>query len=147
MVDVLTQIEIARPIAIVSAYASDPDHTPDWYVNIQQIEWKTPKPLALGTQLGFEAHFLGRRLVYVYEVVELQPGKRLVMRTSDGPFPMETTYEWTRINGKLTKMTLRNRGNPTGFSKLFSPFMQMAMRKANHNDLKLLKSILEEKPA
>ncbi len=33
----------------------------------------------------------------------------------------------------------------TGFSKLLAPFMEMAMRRANNKDLKLLKSILENR--
>ena len=44
--------------------------------------------------MDFVARFLGRRLAYTYEVVDLVPGERLVMRTADGPFPMETTYTW-----------------------------------------------------
>ena len=36
----------------------------------------------------------GRTLAYTYEVCELDPGRRLVMSTAEGPFPMETTYTW-----------------------------------------------------
>ena len=65
------------------------------------------------------------------------------MCTSDGPFPMETTYTWEALNDHTTRMTLRNRGNPKGFSKLLMPFMKTAMRKANNKDLKNIKQILE----
>ena len=40
-------------------------------------------------------------------------------------------------------MTLRNRGAPTGFSKLSAPFMAMAMRRANAKDLREIKRLLE----
>jgi uncharacterized protein YndB with AHSA1/START domain len=93
-VDVQCETDISRPRADVAAYACDPDQTTAWYANIKAVEWETPRPLAVGSRLAFVATFLGRRLAYTYEVRELVPGKRLVMSTEQGPFPMETTYAW-----------------------------------------------------
>jgi hypothetical protein len=67
------------------------------------------------------------------------------MRTAQGPFPMETTYTWSVVNMEQTRMTLRNAGQPSGFSRLFAPFMATMMRRANNKDLKKLKEILEGK--
>jgi uncharacterized membrane protein len=143
MVDVFTEISIRCPLKKVSEYAANPDNAPEWYVNIDSAEWQTQKPLALGSRIAFKAQFLGRQLAYVYEIAEFTPGQKLVMRTADGPFPMETTYTWEAIDDNLTKMTLRNKGNPTGFSKLFTPFMASMMKKANIKDLKKIKNLLE----
>jgi uncharacterized membrane protein len=143
MIDVLTEISIKAPVAKVFEYASNPDNAPSWYVNIKSVEWKTPKPARVGTRVAFVAHFLGRRLSYTYEFIELIPGNKLVMRTSGGPFPMETTYTWRPVDDNITEMTLRNSGVPTGFSKLLAPFMKMMMKKANQKDLRKLKTILE----
>mgnify|MGYP001587137120 CR=1 FL=1 len=142
-VDVLTEIFIDRPIAEVAALAADPSHALDWYVNIQTVEWITPPPLAVGSQVAFVAHFLGRRLAYTYEIRVFEPCVRLVMSTADGPFPMETTYTWA-AEGTGTRMTLRNRGEPAGFSVLLAPFMARMMRRANAADLVSLKWALEE---
>ncbi|MGM0835270.1 MAG: SRPBCC family protein [Bacillota bacterium] len=143
MVDVITEIDIHAPVNKVADYASNPDNAPKWYDNIETVEWRSPKPLALGTLVAFKAKFLGRELAYIYEIVEYTNGAKLVMRTSEGPFPMETTYTWETKGADLTTMTLRNRGVPSGFSKLLAPFMASMMRKANNKDLKKIKALLE----
>jgi uncharacterized membrane protein len=143
MVNVTTDIIINRPLQQVAAFVADPGNAPQWYVNIKSVEWKTPKPLQTGTQIVFTAQFLGRNLEYTYEVAEYNPRQKLVMRTAQGPFPMETTYTWQAIDANNTRMTLTNRGMPAGFSKLFTPFMSMAIRRANRKDLKRLKELLE----
>jgi uncharacterized membrane protein len=142
-VDVSSDVVINRPPSQVSAYAADPDNVPAWYANIKSVEWKTPRPLRVGSQIAFVAQFLGRRLAYTYEIVELSPGRRLVMRTAEGPFPMETTYTWEPTASGATRMTLRNRGTPAGFSKVVAPLMALAVRRANQKDLALLKAQLE----
>jgi uncharacterized protein YndB with AHSA1/START domain len=143
-VDVLTETVIDRPCPEVAAYAADPSHAPQWYVNIESVVWQTPAPVAVGSRMDFVARFLGRRLAYTYEVVELVPGERLVMRTAQGPFPMETTYTWQPTGAGRTRMTLRNRGEPAGFAKVTAPVMAAAMRRANQKDLANLKRLLEQ---
>jgi ligand-binding SRPBCC domain-containing protein len=146
-VDVRTEIEITRPRAEVAAYASNPDNAINWYANIKSVVWQSPRPLAVGTRLEFVAQFLGRRLAYTYEVAELAPGERFVMRTTQGPFPMETTYAWEDAAEQATRMFLRNRGEPAGFAKLTAPMVAAAMRRANRKDLERLKGILERPAA
>ena len=142
-VDVLTEITIARPANAVAAYAADPANAPAWYENIASVRWETEPPLRTGSRVAFTARFLGRPLAYTYEITEFVPAERLVMRTAQGPFPMETTYTWQALDDRSTRMTLRNRGEPTGFSKLAGPVMTAAMRRANRKDLAKLRQILE----
>ena len=143
-VDVLTETVIRRPLGQVADYAANPDNAPKWYVNIKAVEWKTAPPVSVSSRIAFAAQFLGRRLAYTYEVVEFHPGERLVMGTTEGPFPMQTSYTWEATPEGFTRMTLRNRGTPAGFSRWVAPFMALLMRRANRKDLACLKALLED---
>lgn len=141
-VDVTVQTLIRRPVGEVAAFAGDPGNAPDWYVNIRSVHWRVPPPVQVGSRIDFVATFLGRRIEYTYEVVDLVPGERLVMRTAQGPFPMQTTYTWEPAEGG-TRMTLRNNGSPNGFARIAAPAMELAMRRAMTKDLAALKRTLE----
>lgn len=141
-VDVLTEIVIGRAAAVVAAYAADPANAPDWYQNITSVTWDTSPPLQTGSRMTFTARFLGRHLAYTYEIAEFAPGERLVMRTAQGPFPMETTYTWQPAGDGSTRMTLRNRGEPAGFPRLVAPLMATVIRHANRKDLRKLRATL-----
>lgn len=142
-VDVGTKIEISRPRHEVAAFATNPDNATAWYKNIKAVAWETDPPVQVGSRFRFRAEFLGRTLEYTYEVRELLPGERFVMATAQGPFPMETTYSWEDTAGERTRMTLRNRGEPSGFAAVTASVMTLAMRRANQADLRRLKSLLE----
>jgi len=144
-VDVLVETTIARPLAAVAAYAGDPSNAPEWYANITSVEWRTEPPITIGSEMDFVARFLGRTLSYTYRVTELVPGERLTMETAQGPFPMRTTYTWEAAGdeSRMTRMTLRNTGSPSGFSRVAAPVMEAAMRRATTKDLARLKAILE----
>jgi Polyketide cyclase / dehydrase and lipid transport len=141
-VDVVTEIDIDRGRDEVSAFAADPDNATAWYKNIEALEWETAPPVAVGSRIRFRARFLGRALEYTYEVREFVPGERFVMATAQAPFPMETTYTWQDAPGGSTRMTLRNRGEPSGFAAVIAPVMARAMRRANEADLRRLKALL-----
>lgn len=144
-VDVESTIEIDRPRDEVAAYAADPDNATAWYKNIRSVEWETEPPVAVGSRLAFVASFLGRRLAYTYRVEVFEPGERFVMRNAQGPFPMETTYRWEDTATGGTRMRLRNRGEPSGFSKVAAPLMAKEIRRANQRDLERLKAVMEDR--
>lgn len=147
MLDVVTETVIHCPRAAVAEYAGDPGNAPEWYANIDSVEWMTPPPMKVGSRLAFRARFLWKDLNYTYEVTAFEPNTRLVMSTAQGPFPMETTYEWEELSANSTRMRLRNRGAPSGFSRIFAPFMATAVRSANQKDLAALKAIVEKRCA
>ena len=142
-IDVLTEIEIERPRAEVAAFACDPDRAQEWYRNIKSVEWETAPPVRVGSRIRFGAVFLGHRMEYTYEVLELVEARRFVMATTEGQFPMETTYEWEDAGTGRTRMTLRNRGKPRGLAGVIAGLQSRAVRRANEADLRRLKELLE----
>ena len=142
-VDVQTEVVIDRPRDVVAAFAADPARATRWYRNIRSAAWVTPPPASVGSRIAFVARFLGRTISYVYEVREDVAGERFVMSMAEGPLRMETTYVWSDAPGGGTRMTLRNRGEPSGFAAIAAPLLARAMRRANEGDLSRLKSLLE----
>ena len=141
-VDVVVSEVIRRPLEMVADYASDPSNAPQWYAKIIEVAWKTAPPLEVGSEVAFVARFLGRELRYTYAIAE-HTRDSLVMRTAEGPFPMETSYHFEALPDGDTRMTLRNRGNPAGFSRFVAPVMRIMMRRAVRKDLAALKQLLE----
>jgi uncharacterized protein YndB with AHSA1/START domain len=142
-VDVTSEVLIERPPGVVFAYVCDPANATAWHANVASAEWRTDPRVHVGSQVAFVADFLGRRLEYVYELVEVEPGEKLVMRSVEGPFPLETVYTFEETREGHTRMTLRNHGEPSGVSKLMTPMIATALRSANEKDLGRLKAILE----
>jgi uncharacterized membrane protein len=142
-VDVTTTIVIERPIAEVADYAGDPSNAPEWYRRIETAEWQTEPPIKLGSQITFHARFMGKNLMYTYQVTEYTPGEQVAMRTAAGPFPMNTIATWRAVGDRVTHMMLRNHGEPQGFFRLAAPLIAIAMRRAMRQDLADLKRLLE----
>ena len=140
--DVGSETVVHRPVDEVAAYAADPTNAPDWYGHIESVEWQTEPVVRVGARAAYLATFLGKRLAYTYEILEYEPGTRLVMRTTESPFPMETAYTWEPVDGG-TRMTLRIQADPSGFSKLVTPFIVGNARRAIADDLESLRTLLE----
>ncbi|MDT5005516.1 MAG: hypothetical protein QOJ24_2692 [Mycobacterium sp.] len=142
-VDVEVHATIDRPRAEVAGYCCDPENVTAWYGNVTAVQWETVGPMAIGSRFRFTSDFLGRRLQYTYEVLELVPFERLIMRSDKSPFRMETAYTFQDTAGAATWMTVRNRGEPTAYSGLAPAILATAIRRATSNDLARLKRILE----
>ena len=141
--NVQSEILINKPVDKVADFAANPDNASQWYFNIESVKWKTPRPLAVGSQIVFKAQFLRRKRIYIYVITEYIPGQKLVMQTAEAPFPVQTTYTWRKETNDQTRMSLHNNGHLGGVLKLFSPFIKTMMRKENNRDLKKIKQILE----
>jgi hypothetical protein len=85
---------------------------------------------------------LDRAAAILGEAVD-EPPRTMGQRLLAYAFPMETTYTWHDTPTGGTRMTLRNRGEPSGFANLAAALMSAQMRRSTTRDLKLLKSLME----
>ena len=143
-IDIVSEIEIAVPRGQVAAFAADPDNATRWREIFKEVKPEHGGPPAVGWRIVFVSTVLGSKLTYAYEVIEHVPGERLVMRTEDGPFAVQTTYAWEDLEGGGTRMTLHTNGAPEKKSlKVAVRMMAKGMQRADRKDLARLKAVLE----
>src|SRR5919108_612657 len=73
----------------------------------------TEPPVRVGTEVARVAGFMGRRIDYALKVVEHEPGRRIVMDSVRGPFPMRVTYAFEDAPGGGTRVRNRVEGEGT----------------------------------
>lgn len=141
-VDVTVEQEIARPRDYVAGFASEPANDTLWITALDSARKLTDGEVGAGTRVERVASFLGRRMEYVNEIVELDPGRRLHMRSVKAPFPLTVTYEWEDSSGG-TVMRIHTAGEGSSFYRLAGPVLSTAVRRGVRKDLRELKRVLE----
>lgn len=140
--DVAVARRIERPRAEVAAYAADWRNDKEWIGALDEVRLVQEDPL----QVARAASFLGKRIEYVNEVVEHEPGRRLVMRSVKAPFPMTVTYEFEDAGGGASVMRIRAEGDASGFYRVAGPLLARAVKRGVRRDLERLKERLESGP-
>ena len=142
-VDVSAEVTIARSRKDVAAFAADPANDTRWILALRSARQVTPGPVAPGTRVERVARFLGRDMTYVNEIVALDPGRRLAMRSIQAPFPLSVEYVWEDAGEGASVMRIRTRGDGGAFYRLAAPALAAAVRRGVEKDLRALKALLE----
>jgi hypothetical protein len=140
--DVEVETTIGRPREEVAGFATDPANDTTWIGALSEARLLTDPPIGVGSQVERVASFLGRRIEYVNEIVELVPGVRLAMRSVKAPFPMTVVYEFEDAGGG-TLVRIRAGGDASGFYRVAGPILSRAVRRGIERDLARLKQVLE----
>jgi hypothetical protein len=142
--DVVASSRIDRPPEAVAAYEFDPANDPHWIGGVREVERLTGGALAVGSRVRRLGSFLGRRIEWVMDVVDLEPGRRLQMHGVKSPFPMDVTYELAPARGGgATDASIRIRGEARGMYGLLGPLTPVMVRRSVQGDLKRLKRAVE----
>jgi len=140
-IDVTSSVEIAAPPDQVARVLFDWHNDPKWIGAVSESRMTTPEPFDVGSRVLRQAAFLGRRFAYETEVLEIDPGRRLVMKAPQ-PFPMTVTYE-VHAAGPGSRVTIRNAGDPGGMFRLAGPLLGALVDRRVTGDLKRLKGLVE----
>jgi uncharacterized membrane protein len=140
--DVEVETIVERPRPEVARYAMDWRNDREWIGALSDVRLVTGEPFGVGSHVARVASFLGKRIEYVNEVVEFDPGARLVMQSVKAPFPMTVVYEFEDA-GEGTRMRIRTQGDASGFYRVAGPMLARAVRRGIERDLRRLKQVLE----
>jgi len=144
-VNVRAELLIARPRAEVAAFASDPANDAKWIGGIKEVRVQTPPPFGPGTRVERVAFFRRKRVDYVLEVVDYEPGALIDMKSVKAPFEMRVTYRFEDAPGG-TRASIHIGGGPGGATWLIAPIIRRTVRKSIARDLANLKRIVESRP-
>jgi uncharacterized membrane protein len=141
--DVVVETVVERPRDEVAAYVTDWRNDPAWIGALRDVRLETEGPFGIGSRVARVASFLGRRIEYVNEIAEHEPGSRLVMRSVKAPFPMTVVYEFEDAAEGATRVRIRAGGDASGFYRLAGPLLDRAVARGIRGDLGRLKRLLE----
>jgi uncharacterized protein YndB with AHSA1/START domain len=143
MIDVTIETHIARPVADVFAYATDPAKLASWQTNTVSAVQEGDGPLGVGTRLR-EVHRGpgGKELASLVEVSAYEPDARFSLRMLEGPLLIHADLTFAP-NDAGTVLRFRSFGQPTGALRLAQPVLRRAMRRQFAEHCENLKRVLE----
>lgn len=140
-IDVTVVRVVGAPRGVVSAYVMDHRNDTAWIGGIGEAELLGEPPLAEGSRVRRVASFLGRRIEYVNEVIRLEPGVLLEMRSVKSPFPMEISYRFDDAQDG-TRVRVRVAGEPASWYRVAGPILAAGVRRSVGQDLDRLAGLL-----
>lgn len=142
-VNITVHSDIQAPAAAVFAYVTEIGNDPVWTSGLLEARQVSEGTYGPGTRFERVSKFLGRRMTYVIDVVEVEAGRRVLMRTSSGPFPMEITYTVDPLGPEQTRFSIQAKGDPGGFFSLMGPLLNRQVARQIQLDVDTLKEVLE----
>jgi hypothetical protein len=144
--DVSASVRIDATPADVAAVQFDPSRDPEWIGGVDRVEWLTPPPLGLESQVRRIGGFLGRSIEWIMRIDVLEPERHVGMHALRSPFPMDVDYLLEPAEGgRATQASIRIRGEAKGMYGLPGPLLGPMVRRSVRGDLRRLKKIVEAK--
>jgi uncharacterized membrane protein len=141
-VDVTVETVINKPREQVAAFVMDPGNDKKWVSGLQDVRLLTPPPVGVGARVERITAVMGRRVEYVFEITQFQPGRLLETKSVKGPVPIRATFQFEdRDSGTLVR--IKAHGEAVGMYRFAGPMLANTVKRNMTQDLERLKQVLE----
>jgi uncharacterized membrane protein len=144
-------IVVNRPCDEVFNYLATRSHDPEWMASVLESQWLnhaepgSSELASIGRRGRMVMRVQGRRVEFIDEVTDYQPGRIIAHRTVEGPFPLNTACSCEPTPAGCRAAVVGEFDRPFGgvFAPLVEPLVARGVRRSFKADLVRLKSILE----
>lgn len=135
-------IVINQPVHKVYAYISDARNNPKWQIGVVDTRIMPDGPPHVGTKVTDAHNLAGRRIEVTYEVTELEPTRKIAVKSISGPLLFKGTTTFEPV-GDGTRVTAVFEMEATGFLKLAGGLVINNLKKDFESSFNKLKEILD----
>jgi len=135
-------IMINRSVKDVWDYLDDPASSLDWESGLLEDEKTSEGPTQVGSTYRGVTVFLGRRLEWTSEIIELEPYRSVKFKAIVGSMPLEETRILEPVEGG-TRFTFIREGEPRGLFRLADALVVRLQQRDMEAMVARLKDILE----
>lgn len=132
------------PIECVFEYMSTPENDSQWQYGILATATITNQLNRAGVYFRSIGHFLGRRNLGTYQVVESSKNMKYRLKSISGPLHLHTTYTFDTVS-EGTKVNISIHVGTMNFFHMNEQILERRMRQQLKENLAVLKGLLEEK--
>ena len=144
MIDYSTNITINRPVEEVFRFAAAIENYPKW-MSVADAKSLSDGPLGVGSVSQVtvaEGPFKGPAKL---EITEWEPSRKYAFRSEPGaPLDWVGSFAFEPVGGSATRVTSAGHVKLRGLMRLLEPLMAGEVRRGEANELKKLKSLLED---
>ncbi|MFF0814685.1 SRPBCC family protein [Rhodococcus sp. NPDC003318] len=136
-------VVIARPVAEVFEFLSNPENAPAWNSNLVDYSVDSGKPDEVGAVISFAVKVAGLRLEASEEIVDFEPNKHIGFRSKDSKIGYRRDLDFS-ADGAGTRVEYRQESEAgTGLFKFADPIVARLYAHDVRGNLENAKTILE----
>ena len=144
MFNLTTSTMIEAPIEHVFDYMSTPENDFQWQYGILATATVDNRLNRMGIYFRSIGHFLGRRNLGTYQVIESSSNRKYRFKSLSGPLHLHTAYKFDTFDGG-TKVNISIHVGTTNFFHMNERVLEKRMKKQLRENLTMLREILEAK--